>query len=245
MTVTEADIAKLGTILGVWAHPDDEAWTSSGIMHTAVKHGQRVVCVTATRGESGETADEARWPQSQLADIRTKELEASLAILGVTEHAWLDYPDGGLASVDDEEAVATIAKIIADVQPDTILTFGPDGLTGHPDHQQVHAWSVAARERANSPAKIYCYTESTEKYDEAGKDCDEQWNIYFATLQPYARPEAEMDLCFPLSDHLLAIKDAAYQAHASQTAHIFIDEKSRRSIETLIKCECFVKEAVS
>ncbi len=43
----------LGTILGVWAHPDDEAYLSAGLMATAIAAGRRVVCVTATRGRGG------------------------------------------------------------------------------------------------------------------------------------------------------------------------------------------------
>ena len=44
---------ELGTILGIWAHPDDEAWLSAGLMARAVDAGSRIVCVTATRGELG------------------------------------------------------------------------------------------------------------------------------------------------------------------------------------------------
>ena len=51
----------LGTILGVWAHPDDEGYLSAGIMAQAMRNGQRVVCVTATRGEA---ADPEQWPPS-------------------------------------------------------------------------------------------------------------------------------------------------------------------------------------
>jgi len=78
----------------VWGHPDDEAYLSAAIMAVAADNGQRVVCVTATRGELG-TSDPETWPPEKLAAERTRELEACLATLGVTEHHWLDYPDGG------------------------------------------------------------------------------------------------------------------------------------------------------
>lgn len=136
----EFDVASLGTILSVWAHPDDEGYCCGAIMAAALDAGQRVVCVTATRGELGST-DEQRWPPgAALAEVRTKELAASLAELGVTEHHWLDYPDGGCADVDDDEAAARLRAIIDDVRPDTILTFGPDGATWHPDHIAVSRW---------------------------------------------------------------------------------------------------------
>ena len=83
-----AGVNDLGTILGVWSHPDDEAWLSAGIMADAVRAGRRVVCVTATRGELG-TVDAVRWPLDGLAEVRTAEMQRCLELLGVTEHHWL------------------------------------------------------------------------------------------------------------------------------------------------------------
>src|SRR6185369_15253236 len=79
---TSDDVAALGTILGVWAHPDDEAYLSGGLMALARDNGQRVVCVTATRGERG-TPDPVAWPPERLAEERTRELARCLSILGV------------------------------------------------------------------------------------------------------------------------------------------------------------------
>ena len=60
------DIVALGTILSIWAHPDDEAFLAGGIMAMAVDEGSRVVCVTATRGEAGST-DPERFPPHLIA----------------------------------------------------------------------------------------------------------------------------------------------------------------------------------
>src|SRR5438093_2334158 len=73
---------SLGTILGVWAHPDDETYLSAGLMAQAVREGRRVVCVTATRGEEG-SFDEERWPTATMGKVRENELMRSLEILGV------------------------------------------------------------------------------------------------------------------------------------------------------------------
>ena len=76
------DVAALGTILGVWSHPDDEAYLSGGLMALARDNGQRVVCVTATRGERG-TPDPVAWPPERLAEERTREntgLHVNLAV---------------------------------------------------------------------------------------------------------------------------------------------------------------------
>jgi LmbE family N-acetylglucosaminyl deacetylase len=144
--VVMRDIRELWTILSIWAHPDDEAYLCGGIMAMARAADSRVVCATATRGELGVT-DPARWPPAQLPAIREAELAACLRILGVTEHRWLGYPDGSCADVDLDSAADQIAKVIHEIAPDTILTFAPDGQTGHPDHIAVHHWTVEAVRR--------------------------------------------------------------------------------------------------
>jgi LmbE family N-acetylglucosaminyl deacetylase len=161
--VTDRDPAALGTILGVWAHPDDEAYLSAGLMAAAADAGNRVVCVTATRGEAG-SLDHERWPPATLASVREAELEACLAVLGVREHTWLGYPDGGCADVPVDEAVDRIAEIMLDVQPDTVLTFGPDGMTWHPDHIAVGEWTSAAFQRAAPHGARLLYATKTEDW---------------------------------------------------------------------------------
>src|SRR3954463_8054481 len=72
------------TLLGVWAHPDDEAYLSAGLMAAFRRRGDRVVVVTATLGELG-TSDPDTWPPLQLAARRHAELRNSLAALDVDE----------------------------------------------------------------------------------------------------------------------------------------------------------------
>jgi LmbE family N-acetylglucosaminyl deacetylase len=163
---SEQDAAKLGTILGVWAHPDDEAYLSAGIMAGAVDAGNRVVCVTATRGEAG-SLDAERWPPDTLASVREAELDACLTVLGVREHIWLDYPDGGCADVPADEAVSRLVEIVEDVQPDTVLTFGPDGMTWHADHIAVSEWTSAALQLAGAYDARLCYATKTQEWADA------------------------------------------------------------------------------
>ncbi len=144
--MTLRDLADLGTIMSVWAHPDDEAYLCGGLMAAAVDAGSRVVCVTATRGELGVT-DPVRWPPERLAEIREAEMAACLAVLGVAEHHWLGFPDGGCADVGIETGAASVATLLEAVRPDTVLTFAADGQTGHPDHIAVHHWVVEAVRR--------------------------------------------------------------------------------------------------
>lgn len=160
--MTIAALPDLGNILSVWAHPDDESYCAAGLMAAAVRAGQRVVCVTATRGEQGST-DPERWPPGpSLAAVRTGELAACLAELGVTEHVWLDYLDGACDQVDDREAIDRLREIVDAVQPDTVLTFGPDGATYHADHIAVSRWTTAAV--AGSGAALHYQTNTPEWY---------------------------------------------------------------------------------
>ena len=73
------------TMLGIWAHPDDEAYLSAGLMADLRRRGDRVVVVTATLGEHG-TGDPEAWPPARLAPRRRVELRDSLATVGVDEH---------------------------------------------------------------------------------------------------------------------------------------------------------------
>jgi len=145
MDPTIRSVDALGTVLSVWAHPDDEAYLAAGIMTLAVDNGQRVVCVTATKGEAGAPN---LYTSDEMALIRTRELRACLDELGVREHRWLDYMDGECAHADVDRAADQLAAIIDEVRPDTILTFGRDGFTDHPDHQAISVWVDEAHRRA-------------------------------------------------------------------------------------------------
>lgn len=205
---------ELGTILGVWAHPDDEAFLSSGIMADAVRKGDRVVCMTATRGELGSW-DEERWPSESMALVRKSELETSLTILGVTEHHWLDYSDGACAEVPLEEAARRVAAIMEEIGPDSVLTFGPEGMTGHPDHEAVSAWATEAFRRATGAGARLFYATKTPEYVErlvpvlGGTDV-------FAPGTPPVTPREDLGIDFVLPEDLLDLKMEALAAHRSQ-----------------------------
>lgn len=130
-------------LLGVWPHPDDEAYLSAGLMGRVTDAGGHVTVITATRGEAG-TADPGLSGQPSFASHREAELRASLGEVGVYDVRFLGFPDGGCAHVADRVAVPAIARVLAEVRPDLVVTFGPDGITGHPDHRTVGRWTTAA-----------------------------------------------------------------------------------------------------
>lgn len=207
-------LPDLGTILSVWAHPDDETYCCAGLMAEAVARGRRVVCVTATRGELGST-DESRWPPGpSLAEVRTRELAACMAELGITEHIWLDYPDGGCADVAEEEAVARLRAIAEDVQPDTVLTFGPDGATWHPDHMAVSRWATAAL--AGTGAAVH-YTSTTPSWLELISQFVDPSVVMMADKDPLVHPVEALSIHAVLDGGLL---DAKYRAMRCQESQI-------------------------
>src|SRR5262245_11536659 len=123
MGMTTDAMAGLGTILSLWAHPDDETYLAAGVMAAAIDGGHRVVCVSATAGEHGTPHPDV-WPPDRLGRIRQWEAAAAMAVLGVTEHRFLGLPDGGLADRDDE-GIEVVGRLLDELRPDTILTFGP------------------------------------------------------------------------------------------------------------------------
>jgi LmbE family N-acetylglucosaminyl deacetylase len=87
-----------------------------------------------------------------LANIREGELRAAASALGVREVSILDYTDQQLDRATAREAVATIASHIRRVQPGVVVTFGPDGAYGHPDHIAISQFTTAAIVAAADPA---------------------------------------------------------------------------------------------
>jgi len=205
-----------GAVLGVWAHPDDEAYLSAALMARSTDAGHRVVVATATRGEHG-TSDPEQWPPHRLGPQRERELAASLAVLGVREHHWFGHRDGTLAELPLEPEVARVGRLLDAVAPDTVVTFGPDGMTGHRDHRAVSTWVTAAWERRGRPCRLWYATVTPEFHRD--------WAATNATIGmwedqpiPPVTPEEDLAHVVRCDEELLDRKHAALRAHSSQTA---------------------------
>jgi LmbE family N-acetylglucosaminyl deacetylase len=214
-TYGPSDIERLGTVLGVWAHPDDEAFLSAGLMALARAAGSRVIVATATRGERG-AADTTRWPLARLARLRSDELAASLATVGVVEHRWLGYADGGCADIDHSDGVEHLRRVLEEVRPDTILTFAPDGMTGHDDHRAVSAWTTAAWHALGRESRLL-YAACTASFADQFADLNAQYSVFSPGL-PLITPVDQLAVRIRLSGMALDRKLAALRAHASQVA---------------------------
>lgn len=234
-------VGDLGTLLGVWAHPDDEAYLSAGLMAAARADGGRVVVATATAGEAG-TSDPQRWGPDRLAALRRHELVASLAVAGVVEHHWLGFRDGTCAEVTGGAGPAAVAKLIEEVAPDTIITFGPDGMTGHSDHQAISAWTTQAWLATGTSARLLYATLTPEFHDTWGA-LNQQIGLWLSGSGPTTHGD-ELALLLELSDDAQDRKLAALRAHASQTAAL-VHDVGEEVFRRWWACEAFVAAAPS
>ena len=206
---------RLGTLLLVWAHPDDDIYTSAGTMAAAVRAGDRVVDVTATRGEGG-SFDEERWPPESMGEVRTAELLRSLEILGVSEHHFLEGPvDVDMQAHLDESGGEQVRAIMADVDPDTVITFGPDGMTGHQGHKDVSRWTTDAFAAVAKPGARLLYATQTPEWVAEWVPKLERFDIFLPGTPPET-PVEELAINSVLPPDLRELKFDAISAHESQ-----------------------------
>ncbi len=224
------DVGDLGTVLGVWAHPDDDIYLTAGLMAAAVDGGQRVVDVTATRGEGGSMDDE-KWPPDTMGEVRTEELLRSLDVLGVKEHHFLEGPvDIDMETGLDPAGAEQVRQIMQRVDPDTVLTFGPEGMTGHVAHQDVSRWAGEAFAQIAKPGARLYHAVFPKSLGDEWLEKLTPFNI-FRPGTPHVVADDEMDLFFELPSGLLDLKIASIKEHASQIEalyEVFGDEGFRR-----------------
>jgi LmbE family N-acetylglucosaminyl deacetylase len=230
------NIAALGRILTVWAHPDDETYLAGGVMAMARHLGQPVTCVTATPGDHADT-EAAR---ERAGRIRADELVHALRTLGVDDMVLLGLRDGDCEGFDDGVAVEMIGTVIRDRRPDTIITFGPDGFTGHADHRTVSRWVTTAAAAARPRARVL-FPAATAKMAADGRDIDKRFGVFDPGL-PVIRSQSELALDVTVDGPWLETKLRALRAHGSQTAaliRVLGEERFKRWISSELFVELY------
>jgi N-acetylglucosamine malate deacetylase 2 len=185
-------------ILVILAHPDDECFPIGGTLAKYAAEGVEIKLVCATRGEAG-------IPEMQpgpAGHVREAELRQAARVLGVQEVQFLDYLDGALDQADPEEIVEQLVQDIRQVRPQAVITFGPDGISGHPDHLAVHFAATAAFERAKVEARLYYIAPSEATLQGCG---------VVPSVEVAGGPVAAIDV----GEHLVT-KVRAMQSHSSQ-----------------------------
>lgn len=224
-------------VVAVHAHPDDEAIWTGGALARLSGLGAEVTVVTCTLGEQGEVigqpyANLVAEHADQLGGFRIAEWRDSLAHLGARGlflGAPGKYRDSGMAgtpaarhprafAASGDEAVADLADIFERLRPDLVLTYGPDGGYGHPDHIRAHEITHAAARRAaagDRPGILWAVTLAAEL--DAGLSAIE------SIPQGWRRARPGEIACVNRADFAVtmtageaAIKAAAMRAHATQ-----------------------------
>jgi LmbE family N-acetylglucosaminyl deacetylase len=138
-------------LLWVLAHPDDESFGNAGTMLLAHDEGLTTGLICATRGEVGEIRDPRLATRDTLPAVREQELRRAMRLARLTVLRLLGYRDSGMAGTEENEhpralinipaieAVAHVAGQIRELRPRVVITFGPDGVYGHPDHIAIGA----------------------------------------------------------------------------------------------------------
>jgi LmbE family N-acetylglucosaminyl deacetylase len=146
------------TLLGAFAHPDDDVYTMGATM-AAHRDDAETTLVFATSGEAGPITDPGAVPRAQLGPTREREQRAAVGALGVgasTRSRFLRLPDYYLPDVPFGDLVAALAAILVEVRPDAVVTFGPDGMTSHHDHIRVGEATLAAIDRLSPEQQPRC-----------------------------------------------------------------------------------------
>jgi N-acetylglucosamine malate deacetylase 2 len=159
-----------GELMVIVPHPDDEVFGAGGLLARMAEAGRPTATLHLTRGRAGRSLGLAL--PGDLGALREAELRASLATLGVGDvTVWDEHdfvPDAergvdrhaGLAAQPPEELAERIAPEIGRVAPRAVVTFGPNGGNGHPDHVATHRAVTLALELlgAAHDVRLYAYT---------------------------------------------------------------------------------------
>ena len=135
-------------VLVAYAHPDDESFGPAALLAKYARRGSAIYGLFGTRGEGGQSNMDPPPPAEELARLRGVDLAAATAAIGFREIEGLGYPDGGLPDVPAEQLEGQVLAAIRRHRPQVVLTFGPAGITRHPDHLAIHRATVSAFHRA-------------------------------------------------------------------------------------------------
>jgi LmbE family N-acetylglucosaminyl deacetylase len=141
-------------VLGLFAHPDDEVFCVGGTIARCAEAGAVTAIASLTHGEAGQIRDSAAATRRTLANVRMKELDLSATALGVDQVTCLDLGDGRLAARPLADTAAAVRTLIDGFLPDVIVTFGPDGGFGHPDHIASCLATVEALRTMDAPPRL-------------------------------------------------------------------------------------------
>lgn len=261
------------TLMAVHAHPDDEATGTGGVLARYAKEGVRTVLVTCTDGACGDgpggvKPGEPGHDPVAVVELRRDELEASCAVLGVSDLEQLGYGDSGMMGWPQNDAPGSfwrtpvdvaadrLAGLMATYRPDVVVTYDANGFYGHPDHIQAHRVTMAAVERSGLAPKLYWTTaprSGISRMMEVFRELAQQDPnaVPDGAGEPGSDEEAELMATLGLPDEEITTwvdttayagqKFDALAAHASQGENIAFLRMGRERFADLMGMETFVR----
>ncbi len=131
-------------VLGIFPHPDDEAYSCGGTIAQMAREGAEVHVLCATDGDAGKDRRQMLTEAGTLDITRRNELVCSCRKLGAAPPRFLGIVDGTIEQVHFPEVVGEIVRVIRAIRPHILLSLGPDGVYGHPDHIALFRLVVAS-----------------------------------------------------------------------------------------------------
>ena len=192
-------------LLAVFAHPDDESYRSGGTLALLARRGVCVQVLVATRGEAGSRGDPPLCTAEELPAVRESELRCACSVLGIEPPRLLDYHDGRLKESNPEHLTEKILAVIRQIHPQVVLTFGPDGLSGHPDHVVIGQCAAEAYRRADDLSALYALAVPRSVAE----------RFHMQRIQPV--PDEAITMSVDVSP-VWEVKLAAIRCHATQLA---------------------------
>ncbi|MCD8484289.1 PIG-L family deacetylase [Candidatus Woesebacteria bacterium] len=185
----------MAKVLAVFAHPDDESFGPGGTLALWAQANAEIHLVCVTRGEVGcNTTDEPT------AEVRERELRAAADILGISSVEFLNFVDGDLSNRSMIALADILGKKIESFEPDTVLTFGLNGVSGHLDHMAVASATTQAFKRTAKEGEIYYYV-LPKRYTDAVGD----YFVYFPDGYEEDQIDVEIDVSLAWEERMQAM----------------------------------------
>lgn len=202
-------------IIFVFAHPDDESFSSGGTIAKLTKKGVYVKLITATKGESGQIGNPPITTKENLGKTREKELHKAAKILGIKQIYFLGYKDNELVRIAEKEVIKKILRIFKAEKPDVVVTFNEEGGSLHPDHVQIHKTTTMAFKQylkiVNKHVRLY-YTTNPRKFINKLRKLGMAYNVFGKVR---GTPSTKITTIIDISD-VIKLKIKALKCHQTQ-----------------------------
>ncbi len=197
-------------ILVLTAHPDDESYACAGTLHANHQHGGTNFLICATAGENGSSHLTVPTTKARLKKIRTEELQQAAECLCVNKLMILHFTDGKLR----HQKLLLLKKILPlakKYQPDIILSFGADGLTGHYDHLAANQVARRIANKLQTPFAAFAFSPKFSHHAIDWLRRRRRSHAYTKTII-FTKPNLKIKIN-------RAIKKEALSCHISQHSH--------------------------